>query len=189
MQLSAELDGCDSIDQRAGLVHQVVDGEPWSAPQQRGGRAFAGDFVDVNEIDLLAWSERQLIFGRANEGEVTVSFEMSDGSVQQRSVRTWIASAPGRCHHDHVVPLLELRCDGEGPVGQRVDAGSPGECVCEPTGRRTDGEHGRHGDRSETLDESVRVPRCDRDEHVKIVGVGGGSRSCTTRNFRETARR
>lgn len=61
---------------RAGFVQQVVDGEPWSAPQQRGGRVAAVNFVDVNEVDLLAGSKRQLIFGRANEGEVTLSLEM-----------------------------------------------------------------------------------------------------------------
>ena len=69
------------------------------------------NFVDVNEVDLLAGSRRQ---------------------------------------HDHVVPLLELRCRGEGPVGQRVDAGSPGKCVYQPAGR-TNGEHGRRRDGSEAL--------------------------------------
>ena len=76
LQLSVELDRCDSTDQRARFVHQVVDREPWSSPQQRGGRVAVVNFVDVNQVDLLPCCERQLIFGRANEGEVTVSLEM-----------------------------------------------------------------------------------------------------------------
>ncbi len=71
-----ELGGCDSVDQGAGFVQQVVDGEPWSAPQQGGGRLAVVNFVDVYEVDLLACRERQPMFGRANEGEVTVSLEM-----------------------------------------------------------------------------------------------------------------
>jgi hypothetical protein len=122
LELRMELDGCDSINQRAGLVHQVVHGEPRSAPQQRGGRVATVKLVDANEVDFVGCGKRQLVFGRANEGEVTVSLEMQDGSVQKRSVRTSI-DQPGRRQYDHVVSAVELRCRGQGPVTQRVDGG------------------------------------------------------------------